>query len=91
MTVAVVLVSSNFAIAQGIPVIDAASIYQQVIRVKAWVDQLKGMQDQLNQQVALVNSLGGSRGLGNFLNDPTLLNALPPQLMQVYTAIKNGG
>ncbi len=79
------------AFGQGIPVFDAANVAQAINQVQAWGQQLTQMQQQLTQQQNLFNSLNGSRGIGNLLNDPSLQNALPAGWQQVYQAVQNGG
>lgn len=74
-----------------IPVTDAASIAQQVKQVASWAQQISAMKSQLDQQKQLFASMTGSRGIGNLLNNPALLDALPPDWQQVYQAMKNGG
>jgi len=87
----VLAVAGVNAQAQGIPVMDLASITQQIQQVAAWGQQLSAMQNQLNQAQQLYQSLSGSRGIGQLLNDPSLRNALPDNWQQVYSAIQNGG
>ena len=77
----------NGAMAAGIPVIDAANLAQQIQQVTAWATQFQQMaaQFQILQQQA--NSLNGSRGMANLVNDPALRQYLPAD----YQTILNNG
>ncbi len=74
-----------------IPVTDVAGLAQQVQQVASWGQQLQQMKAQLDQQKQMYQSISGSRGLGQLLNDPALKNALPPDWQQVYAAVQKGG
>jgi type IV secretion system protein VirB5 len=77
--------------AQGMPVIDVDNLLEQIQQVAAWGQQLDQMQNQLQQMQTTYKSISGTRGLGQLMNNPALMNALPPQWAQVYTAIQKGG
>ncbi|MDR8394857.1 MAG: P-type DNA transfer protein VirB5 [Paraburkholderia sp.] len=79
-----VLLMSSWARAQGIPVYDA----QNVVQAIATVGQLK---DEVQQEMQLYQSLSGTRGFGELMNNPVLPNSLPSNWQSVYTAIQNGG
>lgn len=79
-----VLLTSPWARAQGIPVYDA----QNVVQAIATVGQLK---DEVQQETQLYQSLSGTRGFGELMNNPVLPNSLPSNWQSVYTAIQNGG
>lgn len=83
-------VTATTASAQ-IPVTDAASLAQQIQQVMAWGQQIQGMKDQLTQQQQLFNSMNGTRGIGQLLNNPTLKDILPQDWQKVYSAIQAGG
>ena len=87
------IVSAN--VQAQIPVTDVASIGTNVANqaetIVQWVNQLKSMKAQIDQQVATFNSLNGARGLGSLLNNPALKNYLPPDWQNVYTSLQNGG
>jgi type IV secretion system protein VirB5 len=70
--------------AQGIPVFDAASVAQAI-------SQLAQLEQQVQQEIQLFNSLNGSRGFGALLSNSVVANSLPSNWMSVYTAIQNGG
>jgi type IV secretion system protein VirB5 len=78
----------------GIPVFvdaDIPATFNQIETMMQWIEQLKKMKDQLDQQVATYKSLTGSRGLGDLLNNTALKNYLPPEWQNVYTSLQNGG
>ncbi|MDR3383932.1 P-type DNA transfer protein VirB5 [Cupriavidus basilensis] len=72
--------------AQGIPVIDAASVAQQVQQVAAWAKQLQQMEQQVTQMKQQYDSLNGIRGMASLVNNPALRNYLPSE----YQAMLNG-
>lgn len=57
----------------------------------SWASQLTEMTNQLNQLRQTYDSLNGSRGMGNIMNDPALRDYLPGDWQAVYDAVKNGG
>lgn len=61
------------ALAQGIPVIDAASIAKFIEQIATAKQQLESAQRQLQ-------SLTGGRNLGEILNNPAIRNSLPPDV-----------
>lgn len=77
--------------AQGIPVMDAASIAQGLEQLISWGKQLDAMKNQIDNQMQLYSSMSGSRGLGHLLDDPALRDYLPGNWQGVYTAIQSGG
>jgi type IV secretion system protein VirB5 len=74
-----------------IPTTDIAGLIQAIQQVQALKDQLEAMQQQLANQRQLYNSLNGSRGIGNLLNNPQLKDSLPPNWQSVYTSVMAGG
>lgn len=84
------LLTATAAQAQ-IPVTDVASLSQQIQQVAAWAQQIQGMKDQIDQQKYLYQSMNGSRGIGQLLNNPALQNTLPDNWKTVYSSIQNGG
>lgn len=74
-----------------IPTTDIAGLIQAIQQVQALKDQLEAMQQQLSNQRQLYNSLNGSRGIGNLLNNPQLRDSLPPNWQNVYTSVMAGG
>jgi len=57
----------------------------------SWGSQLEAMGNQLTQLKDTYNSLTGSRGMGNIMNDPSLRDYLPGDWQDVYDAVKSGG
>lgn len=56
-----------------------------------WAQQVKQMTSQIDQMKQQYESLTGSRGLGNIMNDPKLRDYLPGDWQTVYDSVKNGG
>lgn len=77
---------SRACFAQGIPVIDAASLTQQVQQVVAWAKQLQQMEQQVSQMKQQYDSLNGIRGMASLVNNPALRNYLPSE----YQTVLNG-
>lgn len=97
LAVLVSLFSSPAAHA-GIPVLDAANLAQAIVEVMAWaeqygqmVEELAQMEQQYNQMVQQYDSLTGSRGLGDILNNQTLRGVVPANLASTYSSINSGG
>ncbi|ELK4815207.1 P-type DNA transfer protein VirB5 [Pseudomonas aeruginosa] len=88
------MIFGNHAQAQ-IPVTDGASIAQQIAAqvetIAKWKMQYDQMTSQINQMKQQYESLTGSRGLGNILNNPALRDYLPSDWQGVYDAVKSGG
>ena len=74
-----------------IPVTDGLSLVQQIQQVASWGQQLQQMKAQIDQQKQMYESISGSRGLGQLLNDPSLRSSLPADWQQVYASIQKGG
>ena len=70
--------------AQGIPVFDA----QNVVQAIAMVVQLE---QQVQQEIQLFQSMNGTRGFGQLLDSPVLANSLPSNWMAVYASVQSGG
>lgn len=85
---------SSVAFAQ-IPVTDVASIGQQTMAqietIAKWKMQYDQMISQIDQAKQQYDSLTGSRGLGNIMNDPALRDYLPADWQGVYDNVRNGG
>ena len=69
--------------AQGIPVFDAQNVAQAI----ATVAQLE---QQVQQEIQLYQSMNGTRGFGQLLGNPVLANSLPSNWMSVYTSVQSG-
>ena len=85
---------SSAAFAQ-IPVTDGASIMQQTMAqvetIAKWKMQYDQMISQIDQAKQQYDSLTGSRGLGNIMNDPALRDYLPADWQGVYDSVRSGG
>lgn len=85
---------SSTAFAQ-IPVTDAASIAKQVANqvetIAKWKAQYEQMMSQIEQAKQQYESMTGSRGLGNIMNDPALRDYLPADWQGVYDSVRSGG
>lgn len=82
----------------GIPVLDAANLAQAIMEVMSWaeqygqmVEEIEQLNQQYNQAVQQYNSLTGSRGLGDILNNQALQGVVPTNLTSTYNAINSGG
>ncbi|MFU2883525.1 P-type DNA transfer protein VirB5 [Pseudomonas aeruginosa] len=91
---ALALVIAGTANAQ-IPVTDGASIansiQQQIETMAKWKMQYDQMVSQIDQMKQQYQSLTGSRGLGQIMNNPALRDYLPSDWQGVYDAVKTGG
>jgi type IV secretion system protein VirB5 len=70
--------------AQGIPVFDAQNVAQAISAVAQ-------LEQQVQQEIQIYQSMNGSRGFGALLSNPVLANSLPSNWTSVYTAIQKGG
>lgn len=77
--------------ATGIPVFDGAAAASNVEQMAKWVAQIQEMKNQLEQAKKTYDSMTGSRGLGNIMNNPALKNYIPADWQKVYDSVKNGG
>lgn len=82
----------------GIPVLDAANLAQAIMEVMSWaeqygqmVEEIQQLDQQYNQAVQQYNSLTGSRGLGDILNNQSLQGVVPTNLASTYNSINSGG
>lgn len=82
----------------GIPVLDAANLAEAIMEVLAWVEQygqmaeeIMQLEQQYNQAVQQYDSLTGSRGLGDILNNQALQGVVPANLSSTYSSINSGG
>jgi type IV secretion system protein VirB5 len=92
--VAISTLISSTAFAQ-IPVTDVASISQgvtqQVETITKWKMQYDQMIRQIDQSKQQFDSMNGSRGMGNIMNDPQYRDYLPADWQGVYDSVRNGG
>ncbi|ENU4131604.1 P-type DNA transfer protein VirB5 [Pseudomonas aeruginosa] len=89
------MIFGNHEAKAQIPVTDGASIAQQIANqvetIAKWKMQYDQMTSQINQMKQQYESLTGSRGLGNILNNPALREYLPSDWQGVYDSVKSGG
>ena len=83
--------AAGHACAQGIPVIDAANLVQTIQQVVDGITQINNQVQQIKQLQSQINSINGSRSLGNVFNDPALTNYLPPKAYAAINAIHSSG
>lgn len=86
LTTAIALCLTSPAKAQGIPVIDAASITQAILQLQQMAEDYQNQIQQLDQALATYNSITGGRNLGNLQNsslEQDLRRALPPELQEL--------
>lgn len=84
---------SSPAFAGGIPVIDVASLAQQIEQVAAWAQQYQQMTQQIQQLQQQIASTTGSRGFSSALNSPAFQQArrMLPQDAQALLDLAHGG
>ncbi len=84
-------IGTNTARAQGIPVIDSASLIQTVQQVINDITQINNQVQQITQLQTQLNSINGVRNLGNAFNNPTLKNYVPAEAYTHLNAINTSG
>ncbi|MEZ2127896.1 MULTISPECIES: P-type DNA transfer protein VirB5 [unclassified Sinorhizobium] len=94
LAVIALLLSSELARAQGIPVVDETAIAKQIESIT----QLKSQLDTLNQQLQQAQQLYGSLNkitnmadVANLLNDPSIRKALPADFSAIESLFKGSG
>lgn len=88
------LMATAPASAQGIPVIDAASIAQAIEQFKQGAEQLQQLEAQLKQAQELYGSLNGLTNMGDvasLLNKPEIRQALPEDFAAVEDLLSGKG
>jgi type IV secretion system protein VirB5 len=85
--VSALMVFASLPARAGIPVIDAANLFNSIQQVLAWgqqaqdmIDQAEKLQQQYQQLQTVTNKLDGARSLGTILNDPSIRSALPTEM-----------
>lgn len=87
--IAVALMANSLAPAHasGIPTLDGASIAQRAIEhaegMSKAVEQIAVLNQQLESQRRQLESLTGTRNLGDILNNPAIRNALPDEVKSI--------
>ena len=79
------------ALAQGIPVIDAANLVQTVQQVLNDITEINNQVQQITQLQRQINSINGIRNLGNVFNNPLLRNYVPPEAFTLLNAVSTSG
>lgn len=71
------------AMAGGIPVIDVASVTQQILQVQHMLNQIDQLKNQLDTANNQLDSMSGVRGLGNVIDSAydTIVNVDPNQVL----------
>jgi type IV secretion system protein VirB5 len=77
--------------AQGIPVIDVANLIQSVQQVLNDVTEIRNQVQQINLLQGQLNSLTGTRGLGNVFNDGRLKNYVPAEAFVPLNQVDSRG
>lgn len=81
----------GIAAAQGIPVIDAANLAQTIQQVMNDITAINNQVQQITQLQSQLNSITGTRKLGNVFNSPELRNYIPAEAYKVINAINSSG
>jgi len=74
--------------AQGIPVIDVASLIQLIQQLQYWVQQIQLMKNQVSQLQQSYTAITGPRGMQNLLAG-NQRNYLPPDWNQMLAVLDN--
>jgi type IV secretion system protein VirB5 len=82
------MIFGNHEAKAQIPVRDDTFRFETIAKWKMQYDQMVTQIDQMKQQY---ESLTGSRGLGQIMNNPALRDYLPNDWQGVYDAVKSGG
>jgi len=77
--------------AAGIPVIDVANLVQAVQQVMNDITSITNQVQQITQLQQQLDSLNGTRNLGEILNNPALANYVPAQAFQYLNAVDSAG
>ena len=83
--------SVGSAHAQGIPTIDASSIFQLQEQLKQLREQVATARSQLDEARRMYDSVTGIRGLGNVLRNSELRKYLPDDMTAIYDTANRGG
>ena len=77
--------------AQGIPVMDIASIIQSILQVLNEVTQIENQIQQIAQMGDQLKSLNGMRNLGDVFDNPMLKNYVPAEAYTYLNAVNATG
>lgn len=82
--------ATTSAYASGIPVVDGAAIADRAIKhaesIAKYVEQISVLKNQLDSQRRQLESLTGTRNLGDILNNPAIRQALPEDARRILRA-----
>ena len=88
------ITSARGAYASGIPVVDGASISDRAIKhaesMGKYLEQIAVLKDQLDSQRRQLESLTGTRNLGDILNNPSIRAALPTDARKLLRSVDEG-
>lgn len=85
------LSSASFAQIPVTVTSDIPATVNQVETMAKWAAQYQQMVSQIDQAKQQYQSLTGSRGLGNIMNNPALRDYLPADWQGVYDSVRSGG
>jgi type IV secretion system protein VirB5 len=88
---ALIAAGTTNARAQGIPVMDIASIIQSILQVLNEVTQIENQIQQITQMGDQLKSLNGIRNLGDVFDNPMLKNYVPAEAYTYLNAINSSG
>lgn len=69
---------------------DVPAMMNQVQTMAQWAKQYEQMVQQITQMKNQYDSMTGTRGLGQILNNPTLRTYLPDQWASIYDQVRKG-
>src|SRR5690606_34185552 len=91
---AMLLMLGGLLNAQGIPVIDNASMAKSALQhaesLAKYLEQINTLKAQLQRAERQFESMTGTRNLGNILNDPSIRAALPEDVRAVLRGSSAG-
>lgn len=82
---------STSASAQGIPVIDAAALAQQIQQVVAWGEQYRQMVEHYQRLGEQLNAIKGARGMGQLLNTAVGRQVVPQDFVAQFESLRSLG
>lgn len=89
--VLLLVLAGGLARAQGIPVIDAANLLQTVQQVVNDITKIQNQVQQIAQLQSQLDSITGTRNLGDVFNNPLLRNYVPAEAYTLVNAVDTGG
>jgi type IV secretion system protein VirB5 len=86
-----ITLGAHYARAGGIPVIDAANLVQTVQQVVNDITKINNQIQQIKQLQTQIESISGTRNLGDVFNNPLLKNYIPAEAFSHLNAIHASG